>query len=279
MSRYFNRPSAPPMRLAVIDAETLAPPVAGGAFPPWPTHIPVCVSILTADSKRYGEWAFALETVSFRDDPGASIERVSNLLEQRATIGFNSKGFDIPMLVIAAAREKRLDLAGLNRAWLAPRYDQNVHIDCADLWSNFGLARGATLEMLCGALRIPAKSDAHGSDVATMMARGEFARVCKYCESDVAATLCLAAIGLGMRHSDPGYAASLISSFSRFVADHDLGHLSAFERLDGAEEYDRLALLYQLTTGIEAIEHRQQMRFVTHLPGQSDAFAQGQSDT
>ncbi|QNN65634.1 hypothetical protein H9L12_03410 [Sphingomonas rhizophila] len=278
MSRYFNRPSAPPMRLAVLDAETLAPPVADGGFPPWPAHIPVCVSILIADSKRYGEWYFRLETVSFRDDPATAIERVSYLLERRTMIGFNSRGFDAGVLALAAARATKLELAGLNRIWSANRYDQAAHIDVADLWSNFGAARGAGLETLCTALAIPVKTDAHGSDVAAMMAQGQFDRVCRYCESDVAATLCLAAVGIGMRHSDPGYAASLISSFGRFVADNGIDHLSAFERLDGAEEYDRLALLHQLTTGIEAIEHRQQMRFVTHLPGQSDAFAQDHSD-
>ncbi len=52
-------------KIAVLDIETIAPPVAENAFPPWPVHEPVVASILTATGERYGQWHFTLESVDF----------------------------------------------------------------------------------------------------------------------------------------------------------------------------------------------------------------------
>lgn len=258
--------SSPPTRLAVIDIETIAPATEDNSFPPWPTHRPVVASVLTADRQRYGQWQFELESVTFEDRPEA-IERVSHLLERRTVIGFNTRGFDLPALAVEAMRQCRFSCSGLSLVWRANRYTGN-HIDLLDVISSFGGARGANLAMLCGELGIPCKIDAHGSEVGEMVASGKLDAVTHYCESDVAATICLAGMVLALRYDEPTYA-GLISQFGTWVRERGLIHLAPFERLEGHAELDRLSLLGIVDEGIAALEHRLNLRWTTNLPGQT----------
>lgn len=256
--------SSPPTRLAVLDIETIAPATDDNSFPPWPTHRPVVASVLTADRQRYGQWQFGLESVTFEDGPTA-IERVSQLLERRTVIGFNTRGFDVPALAVEAMRHQRFDCSGLSLAWRANRYTGN-HIDLLDLISSFGGARGASLAMLCGELGIPCKIDAHGSEVGEMLAAGRIEAVIRYCESDVAATLCLAAMVLALRYEEPTYT-GLISQFGTWIRERGIEHLAAFERLEHFAEFDRLSLLGIVDEGLAALDHRLHLRWATNIPG------------
>lgn len=266
-----------PEKFAVLDIETIAPPVPDNTFPPWPFHQPVVASILTATRERYGQWHFTLETVDFLTDSAAAIERVSYLLEGRDLVTYNGRGFDLPVLALTAMKHQRFDLAGLSTAWQSHRFSGR-HYDLADIVSGFGGARGASLEMLCTQLGIPAKQDCHGADVAELIAKRQFKIVSNYCESDCGATLALAACVEGMRSGDAGYAATLISQFGRWVADNHLLHLQAFERIAGHDEYDRLSLLAVVEAGIAALDHRLHLEFVRNVPGPSGAFATKASD-
>lgn len=256
--------SSPPTRLAVLDIETVAPATEDNSFPPWPTHRPVVASVLTADRHRYGQWQFGLESVTF-EDGSAAIERVGHLIERRTVIGFNTRGFDLPVLALESMRHQRFDCPGLSLAWRANRYSGS-HIDLLDVISSFGGARGANLAMLCGRLGISCKIDAHGSEVGEMMAAGKLDAVVRYCESDVAATLCLAGMVLALRHDEPTYA-GLISQFGTWVRERGLKHLAAFERLQGHAEFDRLSLLGIVDEGLEALDYRLHLRWTTNVPG------------
>lgn len=271
--RRLDRPD----RLAILDIETIAPPVADGGFPPWPSHEPVVASVLLATRERYGEWKFALETVDFLAGAAAAVERVSHLAENRDLVSYNGRGFDLPVLALTAMKHQRFDLAGLSEAWQAHRFSGRHH-DLADIISQFGGARGATLEMLCAQLAVPVKQDCHGSEVAELVAKGEFEKIRNYCESDVVGTCILFACVEGFRSRDAGYAATLISQLSRWIADSGLAHLRSFERIHGHGEYDRLSLLAVLEAGIAALEHRQHLKFVSNVPGPSGAFAFKASD-
>lgn len=277
MTVYKTRPPGRKDKLAVLDIETIAPPVADNGFPPWPTHTPVVASILTADRERYGQWRFALESVDFLLDPAIAIERVSYLIEGRDLVTYNGRGFDVPVLALTAMRYQRLDLVGISNAWQAHRFSGR-HFDVADIVSGFGGARGASLEMLCDQLGIPAKQDCHGSDVAELVAKQQFETIRHYCESDAIGTAMLHACVEGLRSRDPGYAATLVSQLGRWIADCGYKHLEAFERIAGHDEYDRLSLVDMVEEGISALDHRQHLKFATNLPGPSGVFARPHSD-
>lgn len=277
MTQYYSGRSSRPDHLAVLDIETIAPPVADDGFPPWPTHSVVVASVLTATRERYGQWQFAIETVDFLSGAAAAIERVSHLIERRTLITFNGRGFDLPVLALTAMKHQRFDLNGISKAWQSHRYS-GQHYDVADIISGFGGARGGSLEMLCSQLGIPAKADCHGADVAELVAKREFLKIQEYCESDVTATLALFACVEGLRSCDVGYAGSLISQLGRWIADSGLAHLQAFERIAGHDEHDRLSLGNMVEEGIAALDHRRHMKFVTNLPGPSGVFVPQHSD-
>lgn len=261
---FRSHHSSAPTRLAVLDIETVAPATADNSFPPWPTHRVVVASVLTADRQRYGQWQFSLESVTFKDG-AAAIERVSQLIERRTVIGFNTRGFDLPVLALESMRHQRFDCPGLSLAWRANRFSGS-HIDLLDVISSFGGARGANLAMLCSELGIPCKIDAHGSEVGAMMASGKGQAVVDYCETDCGATLAAAAMLLALRHDEPSYA-GLISQFGTWVRERDLKHLAAFERLQGHAEFDRLSLLGIVDEGLEALDYRLHLRWTTNVPG------------
>ncbi len=276
MKRSHSRASTPD-RLVVIDCETIAPPMADDSFPPWPLHDLIVTSLLSATRERYGQWHFALETVDFLNGPEAAIERVSHLLENRTVVGFNTRGFDLSILALAAMKHQRSDLVGIGQAWAAHRFSGESY-DVADVVSGYGAARGGNLERLCSALGIPAKVDCHGSQVAELLAKRQFQKIQDYCETDTAATLYLFAMVEGLQSNDAGYAASLISQFSRFVADRGLAHLKAFERIPGCGEFDRQSLVAIVEHGLASLEHRQHLRFVSNVPGHTGVAVQSASD-
>ena len=277
MTQHKTRQFGDPHRLAVLDIETIAPPVEDNGFPPWPLHSPVVASVLSATNERYGQWRFAIESVHFQPAEAAAIERVSYLIENRRLITFNGRGFDNPVLALTAMKHQKYDLAGISAAWQSHRFTGH-HYDVADVISSHGGARGGTLEMLCAALGIPAKQDCHGADVAELAAKGEFKMIQDYCESDVAATLALYAFIEGLRSCDAGYAGSLIAQLGRWIGDNGLDHLQAFERIPGHEEHNRLSLLNMAMEGIAALDHRQHMKFVLNQPGPSGVFKPQHSD-
>lgn len=277
MTRPYQHLPRCPDRIAVLDVETVAPSAPDGqSFPPWPSHQPVVASILSATAARYGQWQFELESVNFEDGKVA-IERVSQLVENRALVTFNGRGFDVPVLAMTAMRHRQFDGSGLATAWRANRFGSD-HLDVADLVGNYGGARGASLEALCKALGIPVKLDAHGSEVGAMIEAGRMADVIAYCEQDVASTLLLFAMVQGLRCTEPGYAGSLISQFGRWLRDQKLEHLRPFERIDGHAALERLSLVHMMEEGIASLSHRTHLKFVTGKPGDTGLMAPGFSD-
>lgn len=243
-----------PSRVASLDIETLAPSQLEGGFPPWPLHRPVVASILTADQAAYGQWAFAIESVTFDDVP-AALRRVDEVLSGRRCVTFNGRGFDLPVLAMAAGRTSLFELRNLTDAWASHRFSGS-HIDLADVISGFGSAPRVSLEMLCQAVGIPVKTNGHGGDVATMLQEHGIEAVRKYCEEDVASTLLLHAIVQGLRSNDPAYAASLIGDFANWVGDAGHEHLAHFARLSGNPVLERTRLLNRVEEGLRRLDDR-----------------------
>lgn len=243
-----------PTRVASLDIETLAPPALDDRFPPWPTHRPIVASVLTADQVPYGEWQFAIESITF-DDERAAIMRIDELLKGRNCVTYNGKGFDLPVLAMTAMRASVFDCDNLTNAWAANRYSGS-HIDLAELITNFGSAPRTSLEMLCESAGIPVKGNGHGADVADMLRDEGINSVAKYCEEDCCSTLAKFALVQGLRSNDPAYACSLISDLANWISDSGLEHLSSFKCLSWNTERERIRLLHRCSEGIRALEDR-----------------------
>ena len=115
---------------------------------------------------------------------------------QPVLIGFNTSGFDLPVL-----RYRALALGVAMPALLGPggrdqgrdytyRYG-TAHIDLCERLSGFRATTPPSLAEACSLLGIPAKAGMSGWEVEPAMAAGRGAEVAEYCETDVAATYLL----------------------------------------------------------------------------------------
>lgn len=248
-----------PSKLCALDIETLAPVVPDGGFPPWPTHRPVVASLLTADQVAYGQWKFAIESVTF-DDETAAIQRIDELLTGRRCLTFNGRGFDLPVLAMTASRASVYHCSHLTDAWTSNRH-RGSHIDLADVVSNYGAAPRASLELLCESAGVPVKTCGHGGDVATMLQEQGIDAVRRYCEEDVGSTLILFSMVQALRSGDPAYAASLVCDFANWVGDAGLEHLDEFRKLSGNAVLERVRLLHRVEEGVRAFDDRATGRY------------------
>lgn len=111
---------------------------------------------------------------------------------QPVLVGFNTSGFDVPVL-----RYRALALGVPMPALLGPegrdytyRYG-TAHIDLCDRLSGYRATTPPSLAEACALLGIPAKGGMSGWEVEPAMATGRGAAVAEYCETDVAATYLL----------------------------------------------------------------------------------------
>lgn len=106
-------------------------------------------------------------------------------------VSFNGRGFDIPLLELAAFRY------GLNvSGWFAPagknyeqprnRFNVRSHIDLCELLTNFGSTRfTGGLNLAANLLGKPGKMDVQGDMVQDMVDAGRLAEINDYCRCDV----------------------------------------------------------------------------------------------
>ena len=126
-------------------------------------------------------------------DEAEMLRRLEQMFRtQPMLIGFNTSGFDLPVL-----RYRALALGVAMPALLGPegrdytyRYG-TAHIDLCERLSGFRATTPPSLAEACALLGIPAKAGMNGLDVEPAMAGGRGAEVARYCETDVAATYLL----------------------------------------------------------------------------------------
>lgn len=238
-------------RLACLDIETISgEEMPDGGFPPWCTHVPIVASILIADRDRDGLWSFAIESVRFGEDD-QPMERIEELIKGRSVVTFNGRNFDIPVLMLTAQKLRSFSLPALTAVACEPRYHSARHYDLADRFSQYGAARGASLERLCEALNIPAKVGAHGSEVGDLYDRGEIETIEHYCEGDTASTLLLLAHQRATEAGDPLYFSSLTFQFARWVRHWGLEHLLPFAEVRDIDELATQSLIGQLDAALD----------------------------
>lgn len=106
-------------------------------------------------------------------------------------VSFNGRGFDIPLLELAAFRYG-LQVPG----WFAPgaksydqprnRFNLQAHIDLCDVLTNFGATRfNGGLNLAANLLGKPGKMEVHGDMVQDMHDAGRLAEINDYCRCDV----------------------------------------------------------------------------------------------
>lgn len=250
MNRYQQRPIFDDRHLAFLDIETVSgEEMEDGGFPPWPTHTPVVASVLTADFDAHGIWHFSIESLRFGEDEDP-LQRIDELVQGRACVTYNGRGFDLPVLMLTAQATRNFCLPALSAAATESRYASARHIDLADKYSGYGAARGASLASLSEALGVPAKVSAHGNEVGKMYDEGRIDEIVCYCEGDISNNLHAMANFRAMEKGDPSYHASLVWQFSRWVHDQELEHLKPFAEVEMLEELLRQSLIGQLDAAL-----------------------------
>jgi predicted PolB exonuclease-like 3'-5' exonuclease len=111
--------------------------------------------------------------------------------KQPTLVSFNGRGFDIPMLELAAFR------FGISvPAWFSTdaktfeqprnRYNVKMHLDLCDILTNYGASRfNGGLNLAASILGKPGKMDTQGSMVQDLYDAGELAKINDYCRCDV----------------------------------------------------------------------------------------------
>jgi predicted PolB exonuclease-like 3'-5' exonuclease len=193
--------------LLVFDLETipdvslLAPDRDAASFPKPIQHQIVSLGFLLARIDRLGQYERydirRLGTASLdQRDEREILEGFWRIIDQHRprVVTWNGRGFDVPVL------KQRSLIHGLKaREWHRTdprfgydyRYTPNWHCDLMDVLSDVGASPRLGLDETAVALGLPGKIEAHGSEVAEMVAEGQYDRINRYCEGDVLNTYVL----------------------------------------------------------------------------------------
>jgi predicted PolB exonuclease-like 3'-5' exonuclease len=188
--RYPGQGLPGPEALARYRAELLAE--NGKDILPTTFMLPVSVAIAKVDAE------YRLLDVVTLDAPEYRPHVITRLFWQgwnhygRPTlVSFNGRGYDLPVLELAAFRYGYSVPAWFNvqaRSFeqARNRYNTDAHLDLYDLLSNFGAGRmTGGLNLLANLIGKPGKTGVDGSQVQDMVDRGEAEAVNDYCRCDV----------------------------------------------------------------------------------------------
>ena len=154
--------------------------------------LPVSVAIAKVDS------GFRLLELTVLDPPEFRPKEITRRFWQGwehygrpAFVTFNGRGYDLPVLELAAFRYGISLPAWFNvdsRNWEQSRNRYNIdrHIDLCDLFSNFGAVRLiGGLNLMASLIDKPGKSGVDGSQVQDLYFDGQLAAINDYCRCDV----------------------------------------------------------------------------------------------
>jgi len=161
----------------------------GGEFPPVTLHTPISIAVGDVSED------YVLRAVESLAPDDYSEERLAREFWRRAEhfdgalVSFNGRGFDLPVL----------ELAALRYGIAAPRYFNDAdgararyggrHFDVYDYLTNYG-ARGLRggLDLLLKLSGLPGKQGVDGAAVQTLFDEGRLDAVHRYCRADVVQT-------------------------------------------------------------------------------------------
>lgn len=213
------RDDHPTDRVVAYDIETVVdtePPE--GSFPPIPEHKPVAAAFLGVTRALDRSHTFKLDILVCR--PGSEerfYRKVDSCLPPGVVgIGWNSRGFDNPVLRLQAMRHGIFDLEGLARQTQCGRYD-TTHCDLADQFAGYGSSRTLSLAAVCETLGIPVKTSVHGSDVGALWRAGDVQAIKRYVAEDVIATWIVWLHWAAWKNADPAELALPLSDFAAWL--------------------------------------------------------------
>jgi predicted PolB exonuclease-like 3'-5' exonuclease len=161
-------------------------------FIPYSFQVPIAVAVgkATAD--------FRLEDVVILDEPlfrphviTENFWRGWEKYRRPTLVSFNGRGFDLPLLELAAFRygvsaPGWFQAGGKTFEQPRSRYNTTAHIDLCELLTNFGSTRfHGGLNLAANILGKPGKMDVQGDMVQDMYDAGRLAEINDYCRCDV----------------------------------------------------------------------------------------------
>ncbi len=161
-------------------------------FIPYSYQIPVCVAAAKVASD------FRLVDLVLLDEPQfrphvitENFWRGWERYKRPTLVSFNGRGFDVPLLELAAFRYG-LSIPGWfnieGRTYEQPRsrYNLHAHMDLCEMLTNFGSTRfQGGLNLAANILGKPGKMDVQGCMVQDMYEAGRLAEINDYCRCDV----------------------------------------------------------------------------------------------
>ena len=165
---------------------------SGSDFIPYSFQIPISVVVAKVrDDFRLVDLV-SLDEPQFR--PHVITEhfwRGWQAYNQPTLVTFNGRGFDVPLLELAAFRYGIAIprwFAMNAKAYDQPRnrYNSNAHFDLCDVLTNYGATRiNGGLNLMANLIGKPGKMDVQGCMVQDLYEQGELERINNYCRCDV----------------------------------------------------------------------------------------------
>ncbi|MBI1901889.1 MAG: 3'-5' exonuclease [Planctomycetia bacterium] len=164
----------------------------GHDFIPYTFQVPVCLCVAKVAAD------FRLMELVALDEPQCRPHVITKdfwrgweYYKRPTLVSFNGRGFDIPLLELAAFRFGLAAPTWFNFG--APAHDQprnrfnlQSHVDILELLTNFGSSRfTGGLNLAANLLGKPGKGDVQGHMVQDLYQAGELATICDYCRCDV----------------------------------------------------------------------------------------------
>ncbi len=106
-------------------------------------------------------------------------------------VSFNGRGFDMPLLELAAFRygievPDWFNIQDRGYEQRRNRYNTHAHFDLQDLFTNFGATRiNGGLNLIANLIGTPGKMQVSGNDVQDLYDQGQLAEINDYCRCDV----------------------------------------------------------------------------------------------
>lgn len=161
-------------------------------FVPYTFHVPVSVAIAKVASDFSLQEVITLDRPKFRPQVIArKFWKGWSAYGQPTLVTFNGRGFDLPVLEMAAFRygiAVQPWFASTSNQYQQPRnrFNTNAHLDLQDFIGNQGAAHVQGGLNLCALLLgKPGKMETKGSMVQELWERGERERIDDYCQCDV----------------------------------------------------------------------------------------------
>lgn len=173
-------------------AELVAERGDGKDFIPYTFMLPISVAIAKIASDYHLQDVIVLDAPAYR--PHVITRKFWQGWEhygEPTLVTFNGRGYDIPLLELAAFRygisiPRWFNVAEKTYAQARNRYNSDAHLDLMDLLSNFGASRMVGgLNLLANLIGKPGKTGIDGSKVQDMYDGGKVAEINDYCRCDV----------------------------------------------------------------------------------------------